>query len=207
MRRLRSLLRRSVVALAAPAVLVSMTVVTAACGSKPAKEPVQESEFDTSPDPPEAPSPPPEDTANKGPVYPAPFTWEEIRAATSSGRTYRYRVEVAGQPPKERALTFVKVDDSGCEILGGGDKPKRIGWPTLQKHTEFPQARVTTREEVVKLPGGKFDCMVYEVRGDDGDVSSYYFARTLPGAPVLFYTEQDGKRVKTTTLLQHIPGK
>jgi hypothetical protein len=148
-----------------------------------------------------------EPTAAKGPVAEAPFSWEEIRAATKPGRSYRYKVEVPGKPARERSLTFVKVDDDGAEILGGGDSPKRVGWPILQKHSEFPKNRVTNREETVKLPGGKFDCMVYEVRGDDGEVSTYYFARTLPGAPVLFYTEQDGKRVKTTTLVQHIPGK
>lgn len=187
------------------AVVVGLAVATAACGSQPVKAPEPETEFDTSPDP--VPPPPQEEAAKKGPVYPAPFTWEEIRAATKAGRTYRFRVERPGQAPKERVLTFVKVDDDGCEIFAGGDNPKRMGWPTLQKHSEFPQDRVTTREEVVKLPGGKFDCMVYEVRGKDGEVTTYYFARTLPGAPVLFYTEQDGKRMKTTTLLQHIQGK
>lgn len=190
------------------AVVLALAVVAAACGGKPVKAPEkEESDFDTSPDPVAPPPPPPEPAVKKGPVYPAPFTWEEIRAATKSGRTYRYRVEVSGKPVRERVVTFVKVDDDGCEIFAGGENPKRMGWPTLQKHSEFPQDRVTTREETVKLPGGKFDCMVYEVRGNDGETTTYYFARTLPGAPVLFYTEQDGKRVKTTTLLQHIPGK
>jgi hypothetical protein len=77
----------------------------------------------------------------------------------------------------------------------------------LQKDAEFPKGRVKTFEESVKLPGGKFDCIVYEVRGKDGEVSTYYFAKTLPGAPVLFWSEVDGKRVRTTTLLQHIQGK
>jgi hypothetical protein len=140
-------------------------------------------------------------------VFPAPFTWEEIRAATKSGRTYRYKVEVRGKPAKERVLTFVKVDADGCEIFAGGDAPKRKGWPSLQKDSEFPKDKVNAREETVKLPGGKFDCMVYEVTGNDGEVTTYYFARTLPGAPVLFYTDVDGKRMKTTTLLQHIQGK
>lgn len=144
--------------------------------------------------------------APKGPVAPAPFSWEEIRAATKSGRTYRYKVEVPGKPPKERTLTFTKVDDDGAEIIAGSSA-KRLGWPALQKHAEFPKDRTTNREETVKLPAGKFDCMVYEVKGEDGEVSTYYFARTLPGAPVLFYVEQDGKRVKTTTLVQHTQGK
>ena len=112
-----------------------------------------------------------------------------------------------GKPAKERVLTFVKVDADGCEIFAGGDAPRRKGWPSLQKDSEFPKDKVSVREETVKLPGGKFDCMVYEVRGNDGEVTTYYFARTLPGAPVLFYTEVDGKRVKTTTLLQHLQGK
>jgi len=148
-----------------------------------------------------------DDVASGSSKYPAPFSWEEIRAATKSGRTYRFKVQEKGKPARERVLTFVKVDDDGCEVFAGGDAPRRMGWPQLQKDAEFPKDRVTTREETVKLPGGKFDCMVYEVRGKDGEVSTYYFARTLPGAPVLFYVEQDGKRVRTTTLVEHIPGK
>lgn len=144
---------------------------------------------------------------SKGIVFPAPFSWEEIRAATKSGRTYRYKVEVRGKPAKERVLTFVKVDADGCEIFAGGDAPKRKGWPSLQKDSEFPKERVQAREETVKLPGGKFDCMVYEVSGNDSEVTTYYFAKNLPGAPVLFYTDVDGKRMKTTTLLQHLQGK
>ena len=151
--------------------------------------------------------PPPEEPVKKGPVYPAPFTWEQIRAATKSGRTYRYRVEMPGKAARERVLTFTKVDDDGCEIFAGGGEPKRKGWVSLQKDAEFPKDRVKTYEESVKLPGGKFDCIVYEVRGKDGEVSTYYFAKTLPGAPVLFWSEVDGKRVRTTTLLQHIQGK
>lgn len=145
--------------------------------------------------------------ATKGQVASAPFTWEQIRAATKNGRTYRYRVEIPGKPPKERVLTFTKVDENGAEIFAGGDAPRRMGWPALQKDAEFPRDKVTTREESVKLPAGKFDCIVYEVTGSNGEVWTYFFAKSLPGAPVLFYTEQDGKRVKTTTLLQHIQGK
>lgn len=155
----------------------------------------------------EAVPPPDPEPVKKGPVYPAPYTWEQIRAATKSGRTYRYRVEMPGKPARERVLTFTKVDDDGCEIFAGGGEPKRKGWVSLQKDAEFPKDRVKTYEESVKLPGGKFDCIVYEVRGKDGEVSTYYFAKTLPGAPVLFWSEVDGKRVRTTTLLQHIQGK
>jgi hypothetical protein len=182
---------------------VAVALAAAACGGPPAKAPEPEEVRSSTPDPLTAPIEP----VRQGPVYPAPFSSDEIRAATRAGRTYRFRVEVPGKKPRERVLTFTKVDESGAEIFSGSGEPKRVGWPTLQRHSEWPKDRVKTREETVKLPGGKFDCMVYEVRGDDGEVSTYFFARNLPGAPVLFYTEQDGKRVKTTTLLQHIPGK
>jgi hypothetical protein len=186
----------------------SVALATAGCGGPPPKAADKDSDIDTSPDPTTVSTPPPPAVEEKkGPVQPAPFSWEEIRAATKSGRTYRYRVETPGKPTKERVLTFTKVDDNGCEIFAGGDAPRRMGWPTLQKHSEFPKDRTKISEDSVKLPGGKFDCMVYEVHGKDGEVTTYYFAKTLPGAPVLFYTEVDGKRVKTTTLLQHIQGK
>ena len=76
-----------------------------------------------------AAEPPPSEARSsresKGAVFPAPFSWEEIRSATKSGRTYRYKVEVRGKPAKERVLTFVKVDADGCEIFAGGESPKR----------------------------------------------------------------------------------
>ena len=136
-----------------------------------------------------------------------PFTGEQIRAATKPGRTYRYRVEVPGKPTRERTLVFAKADDSGAEIVTGAGS-KRVGWTQLQKDSEWPKDKVTMHEEIgIKVPGGKFDCLVYELRGESGETVTYFFAKTLPGAPILFYTEQDGRRIKTTTLLQHVQGK
>lgn len=64
-----------------------------------------------------------------------------------------------------------------------------------------------TREEKTTTPAGTFDCVVYVVQGTPGEVRTFYFAKTLPGAPVLFFTEKDGKRVMTSTLVDHKPGK
>jgi len=143
----------------------------------------------------------------KGPVYPAPFTAEQIRDATKNGRTYRYKVEMPNKPTREYSITFRKVDDGGAEIFSGSDSSKRMGWLTLQQQSEFPKDKVTTREEKLKTPAGKFECVVYEVEGEDGEVWTYYFAKKLPGAPVFFYVERNGKRLRTTTLVEHIPGR
>ncbi|MBX3209845.1 MAG: hypothetical protein KF764_32735 [Labilithrix sp.] len=143
----------------------------------------------------------------KGPVYPAPFTAEQIRDATKNGRTYRYKVEVPNKPAKEYSITFRKVDDGGAEISSGGDTSKRLGWLALQQNAEFPKDKVTTHDEKLKTPAGKFECVVYEVSGDEGEVWTYYFAKKLPGAPVFFYVERNGKRLRTTTLIEHIAGR
>ncbi|MBN9162829.1 MAG: hypothetical protein BGO98_44825 [Myxococcales bacterium 68-20] len=143
----------------------------------------------------------------KGPVYPAPFTAEQIRGATKNGRTYRYKVEVPNKPTKEYAITFRKVDEGGAEVWSGSDSSKRMGWLTLQQQSEFPKDKVTTRDDKLKTPAGKFECVVYEVDGDEGEVWTYYFAKKLPGAPVFFYVERNGKRLRTTTLVEHVPGR
>lgn len=148
-----------------------------------------------------------EEEEEKGPVYPAPFTAEQIRDATRDGRTYRYKVEVPNEPVREYSITFRNVDDGGAEISSSGNKSKRMGWLALQRQSEFPKDKVTTYDEKLKTPAGKFECVVYEVAGDDGETWSFFFAKNLPGAPVFFYAERDGKRLRTTTLIEHIPGK
>jgi hypothetical protein len=154
--------------------------------------------------------PPPKNDADerpKGPVYPAPFTAEQIRDATKNGRTYRYKVEAPNEPPHERTITFRNVDEGGAEVHTAGDKSKRMSWATLQRHSEFPKEKVTTHPEKLKTPAGKFECIVYQVSGEEGEVWTYYFAKKLPGAPVFYYVERNGKRLRTTTLVEHVPGK
>lgn len=143
----------------------------------------------------------------KGPTYPAPFTAEQIRGATKSGRTYRYKVEMPNKPTKEYAITFRSVDDGGAEVHTGGDKVKRMSWAALQQQSEFPKDKTETHEDKLKTPAGKFECVVYVVTMDEGEVWTFWFAKKLPGAPVFFYADRNGKRLRTTTLVEHIPGK
>jgi hypothetical protein len=146
-------------------------------------------------------------TPPKGPVYPAPFTAEQIRDATKNGRTYRYKVEMPNTPVKEYAITFRNVDEGGAEVTQPGAPPRRMGWLLLQQHAEFPKDKTTTHEEKLKTPAGKFECVVYEVKGENEELWTFFFAKKLPGAPVFFYADRHGKRLRTTTLVEHIPGK
>lgn len=197
-------------------VVVTLGVVTAACSTKKTKTAADDdnskafAELEKNDkDDASGAKPPPTDGPEKvkGPVFPAPFTAEQIRDATKNGRTYRYKIEIPNKPTKEYVVTFRNVDEGGAEISSGSDSSKRMSWLTLQQHSEFPKDKVSKREEKLKTPAGKFECVVYEVTGDDGEVWTYYFAKKLPGAPVFFYVERNGKRLRTTTLIDHIPGK
>jgi hypothetical protein len=143
----------------------------------------------------------------KGAVYPAPFTAEQLREATKNGRTYRYKVEMPNKSPKEYVITFRHVDEGGAEIQSTSDSSKRMSWAALQAQSEFPKDKTRTHEEKLKTPAGKFFCIVYEVTMEEGEVWTFYFAKNLPGAPVYFYSERNGKRLRTTTLVDHQPGK
>lgn len=144
---------------------------------------------------------------NDGGFYPTPYSAEQIRDATKPGRTYRFKIETAGNPPGERLMTFTKVDAEGAEISTNGEPAKRVTWEELRKHAEFPKPVVSTREERITLPAGTFDCVVYVVQGEPGETRTFYFAKSLPGAPVFFFTIKDGKSVMTSTLVEHRPGK
>lgn len=148
-------------------------------------------------------------TAAPRDVHPSAFTAEQIRAATKPGRTYRFKVETPDAPPAERVMTFTKVDAEGAELATSGEPPKRVTWEELRKHGEFPSANVSVHEEKVTVPAGTFDCVVYVVVGEgaeSGEVKTFYFAKSLPGAPVLFFTNKEAKRVMTSTLVEHRAG-
>jgi hypothetical protein len=139
-------------------------------------------------------------------TYPTPYSAEEIRDATRPGRAYTWRVEVSGKAAVERTVAFTRVDAEGAEITGDG-VAQRVTWEELRKHAEFPRALVTTREETVTVPAGTYDCVVYVIADPAaGETSTFYFAKAMPGAPVLFFSDKGGARQRTNTLVRYAPG-
>jgi hypothetical protein len=63
------------------------------------------------------------------------------------------------------------------------------------------------QHERIEVPAGEFDCKVYTVKKADALVMRFYFADELPGAPILHYTEKNGKRLSTSTLVAHVAGE
>lgn len=145
-----------------------------------------------------------------------PYTAEQIRDATRAGRTYVFAVEAEGAPAKRKTMRFVGADGSGALIeseMANADGSQaqtepasHATWAELRDHAAFPKAVVTRSEGRAKTRAGEYDCFVYAVKGKDGEVTTFYFAKTLPGAPVLFTTEKAGKVVMKSELVEYRGG-
>jgi len=76
----------------------------------------------------------------------------------------------------------------------------------LQAHASFPSKDTHIFEDRCQVPAGSFDCWVYRVRRrENGKLHElrYWFAKELPGPPVLLEEERAGTRTLTMTLLRH----
>jgi len=151
-------------------------------------------------------------------MAPAPYTAEQIRAANPPGTVYRYKVEATGQPVQIRVMAFTsgasaekaEVRNELLDEAGQGKTPPSIdhaAWDDLRKHGEFPQSALTGVEPgTIEVPAGKFDVSIYTVKAPDGATMRFYFAKSYAGPPVLFYQEQGGRRVMTSTLIERKSG-
>jgi len=151
---------------------------------------------------------------------PTPYTAAQIRDASRAGRTYVYRIEAPGAAPRTTTITFLKVTPEEAETrsttvdekTGAAVQPEkesRATWDELRRHAEFPRAATTITDETITVPAGTFDCKVYAVverKEANAPHMRFYFAKAMPGAPVLITIDKGGARVHTQTLLVHKPG-
>jgi hypothetical protein len=167
------------------------------------------------PKPESKPASPPPASAATAELASPPFTAEQIRDATRPGRTYEFKLEVAGQPAQIHRITFVEVTpesataealdlDAQGQPLGGPERGTST-WAELVGHAAYPRAATVISEESIAVPAGEFACTLYTVV-EGPQRKRVYFAKNLPGAPVLMVVEQDGQVVQTLTLLKHTPG-
>lgn len=158
---------------------------------------------------PEAPPAPSDGTA------PRPYTAEQIRGATAVGRRYLYRVEARGQAPIQQEMEFLEVTPSDCLVrsttssLEGAILERKEGrstWAALVEHARFPAAVTTISDAEVEVPGGTFQVWRYRVAGGaerPGAISTFDFAKDLPGAPVQMEVVDAEGVVMRMVLLQH----
>lgn len=185
-------------------VLVSIAFVLMACSKGP---PPADPSSQTAPAQPVAAKAP--EAAPAVEKAPAPFTADQLRTGCPVGRRIVYKIEEEGKPVVRRTMEFIGNDANGAEIKGtttdASGKEIESGaskatWTELRSHGEFDKNRLEIKHRTVSVPFGTLETTVYKVDAADGTVTTYYFADTLPGPPVLIYVDKDGKRIRTQTM-------
>lgn len=137
--------------------------------------------------------------------HPTPFSAEQIRAACAPGRLNAYLVVAAGADAYVDTWWFESGDEEGAEMAHlrstaagvplGEPETSRATWRELQAHASYPAATTEVTTGQITTAAGTFDAWCYLTRGEAGEVTRAWFARTLPGPPVLMVTEKDGTEV------------
>jgi hypothetical protein len=142
---------------------------------------------------------------------PTPFTAAEIRRGCPTGRTIRLRVEIEGQAPFLSVNRYVHADADGATVertrftLDGLplDEPVegRETWLELQAHASFPADRTEVAPERIETPLGVLECLRYTVT-DGATVETFWFAKTAPGMPIKYTTQDAGKVSSVVTVIE-----
>jgi hypothetical protein len=128
---------------------------------------------------------------------PTPFTGEQIRDASPTGRLIRVRTEAPGEPPTYGQIEYLATDHEGAtQVFTPTDpdgQPIGLGvtrqgtWLDLQHHASMPADRTTCEETTRELTWGTELCWLYVTR-DGGEETRYWFAQQRPGMPVVVET-------------------
>lgn len=163
------------------------------------------------------PTPPPPVPSTHAPT---PFTAAQIRGASADGRAWLFLLEEADKPAMHMrmemsavgddtvALTRTVTDATTGEPLGE-PATSTATWPDLVAHAEYPRDATTLADAVIDVPAGRFDAMHYTVSDAANGaetVTEAWFARDLPGPPVLMLVRVGGAQATKLTLLRHTPG-
>jgi hypothetical protein len=153
----------------------------------------------------------PRETASIAEHAPQLFTVEQLREGIPAGRVIELRMEVEGKPTTVQHWEFTKVDESGATIHSItkdesgtvlADETGTSTWAELHSHAKFPAATTTIEDNVsLTVPAGTFTTRLYTVTVD-GATRKLWFASELPGPPVQFTTEKDGKVVMRAVMLR-----
>lgn len=135
-----------------------------------------------------------------------PFTAEQIRDEWVDG----LRITIRKWAPEAEAYelwTVVQTDAEGVDIesvvlddggaAAGEAVSHRSGWIELRDHASFPADRATRERVSRETALGELDGWLYTVAGPDASrTSRFFFAESLPGAPVFVHVLQSGEVVE-----------
>jgi hypothetical protein len=156
----------------------------------------------------------PESNRMKPDHLPTPFTAEQIRESCK-GRKIKLLSETPGKPNSYQVFEFRQGDaekaDFDVSLLDaqgkqmGQKQPVQPPWKALQGHASYPKATTTLTREKKTTSAGAFDCWLYtttETKEGKTHVSRFWFARSMPGPPILLTTEIDGKIAFKMTMVE-----
>ncbi len=133
-----------------------------------------------------------------------PFSAEEIRDEWVEG--LQLTLEMVGPDgPVVQRWTVVGADEEAVEIAfevldasgAPQDEPtvRRSTWVELRDHASFPADRAERRWVTRDTAFGSLAGWLYTMQDDEGMATEYFFASSLPGAPVEMRTLRDGETV------------
>lgn len=143
-------------------------------------------------------------------IAPRPYTAEQIRDSMPVGTEIRYRLESADAPATimvfvvdaadatTATMTNRVLSEDGATVIA--EEKSTTEWAALMEHATFPADVTTVRASSVEVPAGTFETTEYVVR-KDGAVTTYHFAKALPGPPVSMVEEEGGKVKRSMRLL------
>lgn len=174
-----------------------------------------------------APAPPPAappapataaPVASAAPVKPAvemaptPYTADEIRDACPTGRRIVFRIVQKDKTEVLHTIEFVKSDAAGTDLRITESEPSgkvlktsdsHSTWAELMTHAQFPRDQTAITHRTTVSPLGTLDVLVYKVTegtGPDAEVTTFHFAKKIPGPPITHFTEKNGVRISSGTM-------
>ena len=148
-------------------------------------------------------------------MAPTPYTADQIRESMPVGSVLVYRRVESGKDPYINRMTVVSADSAGCRIADAivdesgtvvSEQGESVAaWEELRKHAEFPATSVVRSDDAVDVPAGHFDTWKYVVSEGSGTVTTYQFARTLPGPPVWMEIRNEGAVAFSMELVSRSP--
>ncbi len=116
-------------------------------------------------------------------------------------------------------MRFVSTEPEGAELEAAmfdehgapmGEKHySRVTWEELEGHASYPRSCTIIEEEELETPLGTFACWRYTVTVNKEareEVTRVWFARALPGAPILHEVAVEGVVVTRMELVVHTCG-
>jgi hypothetical protein len=141
-------------------------------------------------------------------MLPTPYTAEQIRQAFAPGKQLMFGMETPeGKPVQHWRVLEADETTVTIEYRTQGQEQAATQthtWVELQQHASFDAAETTRVEETRTEALGTFDCWIY-TRSREGEVTTFVFAKELPGPPLKMTTVVGDQPVFSMEQLKRSP--